>query len=316
MTIAMWPIAQSILAHEPTPQPRAFARYVVLGVPIAVGADDAEALERVDETYVGFRHGADAPEPVFSANLIQIDAGASRGSGPAVLVCDSEGYRQEWPDTHTALIDLLDRIVHGVLAELHKRDIYAIHAGAAVYRGAALIIGGRSGQGKTTLTLGLLQRGLGLLSDEFAVIDPATQQIMPYHRSVHVRPGTPELIPALRFLRERPQQRLGGGIEWSLTPTALAQAFPGCLALATPLRYVLLLDGAPQPGSEPLITPAPAAMAAIELLRGTWAASRDFSGGLARLSRLMNGAVCARLRAGALEPTIDMIIGWLETHHG
>lgn len=312
----MWPVAQSISAHEPIAQPRAFARYLVLGVPIAVGADDPEALARVDETYVGFRRDADTPEAVFTADLIQLDADASPGSRPVVLVRDSRGYRQEWPDARGAVIDLLDRIVHGILAELQKRDIYAIHAGATVYRGTALILGGRSGQGKTTLTLGLLQRGLGLLSDEFAVIDPATQQIMPYRRSVHMRPGTPELIPALGFLREQPQQRLGGGVEWSLTPAALAQAFPGCLALAAPLRYVLLLDGVPQPGGVPAITPAPAALAAMELLRGTWAASRDFSGALARMSRLMNGAVCARLRAGAFEPTLDAIIGWLETHYG
>jgi len=311
----MWPVAQSSLAYEPLPQRRALARYLVLGVPIAVGADNAEAIERVDETYAGFRQDIDAPEPVFTAELIELDKAASPDVTPAVLVRDSHGYRQEWPGAQAALIDLLDRIVHGVLAELHKRDIYAIHAGATVYRGGALVVAGRSGQGKTTLTLGLLQRGLGLLSDEFAVIDPATQQIVPYRRSVHIRPGTPELIPELRFLSERPQHRLGGGIEWSLTPTALAQAFPGCLALPAPLRYVLLLDGIPHPGSMPAIAPMPAALATMELLRGTWAASRDFSGGLVRLSRLMNGVVCARLRAGALGPTLDAIIGWLETHH-
>jgi hypothetical protein len=302
--------------HEPMPRRRANARYLVLGVPIAVGADDPQALELVDETYAGFRQDIGAPEPAFTAELSQIDAGTSRDSGPAVLVYDSQGYRREWPDAQAAVVDLLDRIVHGVLAELHKRDIYAIHAGATVYSGAALIVAGRSGQGKTTLTLGLLQRGLGLLSDEFAVIDPATQQIMPYRRSVHVRPGTPELIPELGYLSQRPKRRLGGGIEWSLPPASLAQAFPGCLAPAAPLRYVLLLDGAPEPGGTPAIAPAPAAVATIELLRGTWAASRDFSGGLARLSHLMNGVACARLRVGALEPTLDTIIGWLETHHG
>jgi hypothetical protein len=275
----MWPVAQSSLAYEPLPQRRALARYLVLGVPIAVGADNAEAIERVDETYAGFRQDIDAPEPVFTAELIELDKAASPDVTPAVLVRDSHGYRQEWPGAQAALIDLLDRIVHGVL------------------------------------TLGLLQRGLGLLSDEFAVIDPATQQIVPYRRSVHIRPGTPELIPELCFLSERPQHRLGGGIEWSLTPTALARAFPGCLALPAPLRYVLLLDGIPHPGSMPAVAPMPAALATMELLRGTWAASRDFSGGLVRLSRLMNGVVCARLRAGALGPTLDAIIGWLETHH-
>ena len=142
------------------------------------------------------------------------------------------------------------------------------------------------------------------------------EQIVPYRRSVHMRPGTPKLIPGLGFLSERPHQQLGGGIEWSLTPAQLAQAFPGCLALAAPVRYVLLIDGAPQPDRLPIITPAPAAVATMELLRGTWAASRDFSGGLARLGRLMNGVTCARLRAGALEATLETIIGWLEARHG
>jgi len=310
----MWQVPASNTEYEPAPQRRAFGRYLVLGVPIAVRADDAEAFERVDETYVGFRQDTAAPEPVFTAELIQADRAGSPGA--AVLVRDSQGYYQQWPDAQAAAIDLLDRIVHGVLAELHKRDIYAIHAGAAVYRGAALIVAGRSGQGKTTLTLGLLQRGLGLLSDELAVIDPASQQIIPYRRSVHVRPGTPELIPELSFLSQQPQLRLGGGIEWSLTPAALAQAFPGCLAPGAPLRYVLLLDGTPQPGGMAAIAPVPAALATMELLRGTWAASRDFGGGLARLSQLMNGVVCGRLRAGGLEPTLDTIIGWLEAHHG
>ena len=287
------------------------ARYLVLGVPIAVVSDDAEALARVDETYIGFRNNAGALAPVFTAELLHSAPGETAGSS-AVLVRDSNGYEQEWAGAHAAVIDLFDRIVHGVLSELHKRDIYAIHAGAVVHRGAALIIAGRSGQGKTTLTLGLLGRGLGLLSDEFAVIDPHTQQIVPYRRSVHIRPGTPELIPELRPLADRPQQQLGGGIEWTLAPSELEQAFPGCLAPAAPLRYVLLLDGAPQPGQPPAVAPVPAAVATIELLRGTWAASRNFSGGLARLSRVMNNVACARLRVGALDATLDAIEGWLE----
>lgn len=314
------------LNQSPTPAAASTiaARYTVLGVPIAISSDIEIALQVVDETYAAFRDvlGAAAPahsafqrelvvpEPAFSAELL----GLSDRSG--AMVRDSSGYERAWPDTQAALIDLLDRIVHGVLAELHRRDMYAIHAGALVDRGAAVVVAGRSGQGKTTLTLGLVQRGLGLLSDEFAVIDPASQRIMPYRRSLHIRPGTPELIPELRALADRPRRQLGGGIEWSVTPDELAQVFPGCLAEAAPLRYVILLDGAPDPSSPPTLTPAPAALATIELLRGTWAASRDFAGGLTRLSRLMGGVACARLRAGALEPTLDAIADWLEAHRG
>ena len=86
------------------------------------------------------------------------------------------------------------------------------------------------------------------------------------------------------------------------------------MAAAAPPRYVLLLDGPPRPQADPAIVPIPAALATIELLRGSWAASVDFDGGLARIGRLMQGVACARLRAGALEPTLDMLIQWLEMH--
>lgn len=312
----MAPPLQTIVVQGETPRQVERAHYLILGVPIAVASNQAEILAHVDETYISFRSSADEPEPAFTAELLTIEPRAAGKQAGAAVVRDSHGYQHEWPDAHVALIDLFDRIVHGVLAELHKRDIYTVHAGSVVYRGAALIVAGRSGQGKTTLTLGLLQRGMGLLSDEFAVIDPATEQIVPYRRSVHIRPGTPELIPELRFVNQQPQRRLGGGIEWSLTPSDLDRAFPGCLAPAAPLRYVLLLDGAPQPDQLPAVAPVPAALATIELLRGTWAASRDFSAGLARLSRLMSNVACARLRVGALDRTLDAICDWLGAQHG
>lgn len=286
------------------------AWYSILGVPVAVVSNVVAALECVDATYAAFRAAPGAADSAFVAQLSKLDAEG------AYLVSDSRGYQHRWMDAQAGLLDLLDRIVHGLLARLHDRGIYAIHAGAVAYRDTALIIAGRSGQGKTTLVLGLLRRGLGLLSDEFAVVDPAAQLIQPYRRSLHVRPGTPELIPELRFLRDRPQLRLGGGIEWSLTPAELEQALPGRLAEAAPLAHVLLLDGAPRPGAGPQIEALSPAVATIELLRGTWAASVDFAGGLARIGQLLDGVACARLRAGALEPTVDAVVEWLEAEHG
>lgn len=279
-------------------------RYLVLGVPLEIACASAQAFARADETYAAFRQ-SQAAQPAFGA-LVE------RSGAAAYRVADTRGYAREWADEQAATIDLLDRIVHGVLAELYQRGIYAIHAGAVVGPQGALLIAGRSGQGKTTLVLGMLRNGFGLLSDEFAVAEPASQRLLPYRRSIHIRPGTPELIPELAFVADRPQVRLGGGIEWTLTPDDLARAFPGCLAEAAPLRGVLLLDGAPRPGAEPAITPLPAALATIELLRGTWAVSQDFGGGLARLGALLSGVPCARLRAGKLSSTVAQIAGWLE----
>lgn len=284
------------------------AHYLVLGVSIGVRAWSAEAFARVDETYAAFRQAGAGPA-AFTAAL---DCAAGQ---PGFVVSDSRGYARQSADEHAATLDLLDRMVHGVLAELYARGMYAMHASAVATPAGALILAGRSGQGKTTLALGLVRHGFGLLSDEFAVVAPASRQILPYRRSIHIRPGTPALIPELGFIMARPQLHLGGGIEWSLTPDDLALAFPGCLAAPAPLCAVLLLDGGPQPTATPLITPIPGALATLELLRGTWAASLDFSAGLARLGRLLDGVPCARLRAGALGPTVDTIAHWLGARH-
>jgi hypothetical protein len=280
-----------------------------VGVRVAVGSDVTDILQRVDDTYAAFRCDAAGGAPALMVQLrSQNDAG--------YLVQDSRGYERCWPEAQGALLDLFERIVHGVLANLQSQGVYAIHAGATVYRSGALIVAGRSGQGKTTLVLGLLRRGLGLLSDEFAVADADKQQIVPYRRSLHIRPGTPELIPELRFVSQMPQYQLGGGIEWAVRPSDLEQALPGCLAAAAPLRYVLLLEGSPRVDNVPTIASVPAAVATMELLRGTWGASVDFAGGLARISRLLSGVQCGRLRVGPLEATLDRILSWLEANRG
>jgi hypothetical protein len=295
--------------HDPAPLSLPTAWYSVLGVPVAVVSDVAEALLRVDETYTAFRAAPASPD---QAIVLRFER-APEGIGYSV---SGAGAARRWPAYEDALLDLLDRMVHALLARLLARGMYAIHAGAVVHRGAALALVGRSGQGKTTLTLGLLRRGLGLLSDELAVVEPSTRRIVPYRRSLHVRPGTPELIPQLRFLHDRPRRQLGGGSEWAVAPHDLARAFPGCLAEAAPLGGVLLLDGVPGAGARPAITPVPAALAALELLGSAWATAVDFGATLTYMSQILDGVSCARLRVGALEPTLDAIVAWLEAGRG
>lgn len=300
---------QATPAHlsSPTAMPHptlCTAWYSILGVPVAVESNVVTALQRVDETYAAFR----AAGPHESALVLRLQ----KLDDMAYLVADAATARH-WPSYEGALLDLFDRLVHALLGRLLAQGIYAIHAAALVYRGEALLLAGRSGQGKTTLALGLVRRGLGLLSDELAVIEPITQRIVPYRRSLHIRPGTPELIPELGFLNDRPRHQLGGGIEWALTPGDLERVFPGCLGQAAPLRSVLLLDGGPRDDAPPALTAMPAALAALELLRGTWAASMNFEGGLTQIGRLLDGVACARLRSGGLEATVEQVISWLET---
>jgi|HigsolmetaAR201D_1030396.scaffolds.fasta_scaffold09407_4 hypothetical protein len=283
------------------------AWYNVLDTNIVVESNVAAALDRVEDTYTAFQVPPGSLQEVKLLRLERSD------DGNTYIVTSANGEKR-WSNYDDALLDLLDRIVHTILTNLFERGIYAIHAGAVVDRGGAWAVVGRSGQGKTTLTLGLLRRGMSLLSDELMIVEPNTQRILPYRRSLHVRPGTVNLIPELRFLLDRPRYHIGGGSEWALTPNDLIRIFPHALAAPAPLRGVLLLEGTPQAYEAPTITPIPSALAALELLRSSWAASIDFNDALTSVSRLLSQVACARLRVGPLGPTLDAVVAWQEAN--
>ncbi len=134
--------------------------------------------------------------------------------------------------------------------------------------------------------------------------------VLPYPRSVHVRPDTIDLIPALGFLADRPRLTLGGGSEWALTPAELRDRWGGTAPEAGPLAAILLLEGVPG-SADPSVTPISPAIAALELARSSWAASIAFGSTLARLAQAASSVPCARLRSGPLETTLDIVTGWL-----
>ena len=135
--------------------------------------------------------------------------------------------------------------------------------------------------------------------------------VLPYPRSVHVRPDTLDLIPALGFLADRPRLTLGGGSEWALTPAELRDRWGGTPPATGPLAAILLLDGVPGT-STPALTSVSPAIASLELARSSWAASVDFGGTLARLAT----AASTRARAPDCEavrwsrPSTSSRTGW------
>ncbi len=293
-------------ARESTRFPAArTVTYSVLGIPVAFTSDVEEAHARVHGSYGSFE-SVPAAEPVL-LELLQLP------EGQGFAVRDSGGYERSWPQAEAATVDVLNRLTALMFGTLHeRRRVLAVHAAALVHRDGALIVAGKSGAGKTTVSLGLVRRGLGLLSDELAVLETETGAVLPYRRSLHIRPQTVGLVPELGFLEERPRHQLGGGIEWALSQEELGHVLPAASAVAAPLRAVLLLDGTPDPGRPGTVTPLPPAVAALELLRSTWKASIDFDGTMATIVRLVSQARCGRLTVGELESTLDAVTGWLE----
>ena len=231
------------------PSARVTRSFSMLGVGISIESTIEAAIELVDDTYGAFAAPADPDAFVIDALSDPLDDSFAV-TGPA-------GELEPARSLDAALIAVLNCVAATVARGLYDRGLLAVHAGAVVHRGRALVVAGPSGHGKTTLTLGLVRAGLGLLSDELAVLDPRSRRVLPYRRSAHVRPMTRILVPELDPLCDRPRRNLGDGNEWVVSPAALETAFPGCLAADSPLGAVLLLDGPPDADATAEILPVP-----------------------------------------------------------
>lgn len=303
MSDSLLPTGDSLLADGPS----ATARFNIQGVRLVVHSNDEAAMGHVHDSYGWFADpSADAhrhpDRSVEIAYLRDPDGGAT--------VIDAEGRRSHWRPADEPLVALFDAIVAGVIAALSAGGILAIHAGVVALDGRAIIIAGRSGRGKTTLVLGMLRRGLDLLSDELALIGPDQRTVLAYPRGLHVRPQALGLFPELGFLSSVEPHELGGGSEWSVGPDALDRAFGTRVAHSARVSTVVLLDGDPVADAPPELESVSGAIAAMELLRGTPSAAWDFDGVLTRLPRIVADVPCVRIRSARLDETVDAVLVW------
>lgn len=285
----------------------AVARYRIDGVDVVVRSNDDAVLARVRDTYGWFEVDADVPVDDGSAT---VDVALIRAADGTTTVTDAQGRASRWRDEDQPLVGLFDAIVAGSIAALATSGVLAIHSGVVATGGRAILIAGRSGRGKTTLVLGLLRRGLDLLSDELALIAPDDRTVLAYPRGLHIRPGSLDLFPELGFLAGVPAHELGGGGEWAIGPEGLQRAFGTSVVSAARIGAVVLLDGDPSPDAAPDLSVVPGAIATMELLRGTPSAAWDFEGALARLARIVADVPAARLRSGRLDETVDAVLAW------
>lgn len=102
-------------------------------------------------------------------------------------------------DTVDRAAELIANDVHRWVAE-HHAELLLVHAGAVEWRGAGIVMPGRSRAGKSSLTAALIEAGAAYLSDEFAPLD-REGNIHPYPRHLSFRDGDgrSRLLPAANF---------------------------------------------------------------------------------------------------------------------
>jgi hypothetical protein len=105
----------------------------------------------------------------------------------AAVVLSARGLRTPLPDAGAAL-DMLGDAIESYVA-LRAPDHVFVHAGVVALGAHALVLPGRSGQGKSTLVTALVAAGASYASDEWAVVD-GNGFLHPYPRPLRLRtPG-------------------------------------------------------------------------------------------------------------------------------
>lgn len=87
-----------------------------------------------------------------------------------------------------------------------RTEFLQLHAAVLARDGQAVVFAGPSGSGKSTLAAGLLARGWRYLSDEFALVDPATLHVHPFPKALCVKVGSFAVLERLNMpiWRRRP----------------------------------------------------------------------------------------------------------------
>lgn len=236
----------------------------------------------------GWRLAGDAAEPMLAAY------------GPDVLMHCGRVWR-EFP---------VEYLVNVTLSS--QPDLLAVHAASVVTSFGALLLAGPSHAGKSTTALHLAARGNVLLGDEVALLQPASNKVLPFHRTANLRQGPrgKELLAAIG--------RVPGDYEVTdegelVRKLRIRDLFPHLQAKPEKVSAVFFLDGfSDQPALVPF-EPTLDDMAGYGILAGNeiatlWSvapARRALR--LISLKHMLQSIPCWRLRVGPPNETCEVI---------
>jgi hypothetical protein len=152
---------------------------------------------------------------------------------------------------------------------------------------------GESGSGKSSLSLGLRTLGLSILSDDLAIIDPASRRLVPFRRSLRVHR---EALRCQDGFEARPED-----VQLS-EPYLWAHPAPGEEFLPREPTDLVFLERA----DATTLTPLGSAEALSLLLRGRFGpglGARDFE----CCRELTLGARCHHLTVGKFAEAVDRL---------
>lgn len=200
------------------------------------------------------------------------------------------------------LVTEVDRMVTLAAVDHLGERYLLVHGGVVAIDGAGLLLPAAPGSGKTTLVAGLIAAGWRYLSDEVAVLDPDEGILLPFPRSLCVKPGSyPSLAPLYPALASAPTYpRLDGErVAYLAPPDGSRPDAP------VPLRFIVLpryLAGRPT-----TLQPLPRPLALRRLLLQSFNAHRHGARALAAAVTALHEVSCFSLIVGDLESAVGLL---------
>jgi hypothetical protein len=184
-----------------------------------------------------------------------------------------------------------------------RADLYFVHAAALEFAGNGILLVAPSGQGKSTVTWGLLHHGFRYLSDELAPLDLRTMKVAPYPHALCLKREPPEPYPL-------PAQILRTSRTFHVpTPMLPNQT----LSQPVPVTAMFFLEYSPKDQTG----------ATLQSISKGEAASRLFAQALNPLAHMEDGlpaaiaiacnAACYKLRSADIRSSCDLVSDLVST---
>jgi hypothetical protein len=247
----------------------------------------------------GFRWMATETEAETSYHIVPLETGDVELFG-----LFSDGERTAHPLPRDRILGHLFWQVNHQAVESTKGRLL-VHAGAVASPAGAVVMPGRMGAGKSTLTAALVQSGLAYLSDELAVIDPDTRRVEPYPRAIALDASARRLLG----LDDRELAGKAGGVsKWHLDPVLLG----GRLATG-PADVALVVAPARAEHTAVELEPLDPAEAVVLLGEQSFNLRDLPEQGLTALAAICEAAPCYRLRSNHVTAGRDAVLELMES---
>jgi len=228
----------------------------------------------------------------------------TRDDGTAAVLIDGHGGTSATIDLQHGLLATLEWAIATVAVEVLGEGYVLLHAGAVARGDHAILLPGGSGSGKSTLVAGLVAAGFSLGSDEVAVLDPLSMELLPFARGICIkagsRPALARWYPAV--LEDAPHHRFGGEEVWYLCPPPEAW-----LPAPSTVRSVVVTRYAPDEATR--LEPLARSDVLPILMEQSFSVPKHGAFGIATLTRLLQQAECYRLTVSSLDEAAALLRG-------